>query len=119
MSTSMSEGRRTQDWINLLLAACLFISPWVIGFVADGTPARNAWIVATALAVIAIAALTAFAEWEEWLNLALGVWLMAAPWLLGFASHLEAMWTHVIFGALAFAVSAWAVWDYRHTPHAA
>lgn len=119
MSTSMIEGRRPQDWINLLLAACLFLSPWLLGFMGEAIPARNAWIVAAGLAVIAIAALTAFAEWEEWVNLALGAWLIIAPWMLGFAGHLEAMWTHVIFGVLTFAVSAWAVWDYRHTPHAA
>lgn len=118
MLTANTEGRRPQDICNLLLAALLFISPWVLGFVGDVMPAWNAWIVAVLLAVVALAALSAFAEWEEWVNLALGIWLMIAPWMLGFTSNFNAFWTHIVLGALAAAVSAWAVWDYRHEPHA-
>ncbi|WP_342358661.1 SPW repeat protein [Terrarubrum flagellatum] len=116
---SMTENRRPQDWVNLLLAVCLFLSPWVMGFAGDVAPARNAWIVAVALAVIAIAALAAFAEWEEWLNVLLGAWLVVSPWLLGFTAAAPILWTHVIFGALIIIASGWAVWDNRHTPHTA
>lgn len=93
-----------------------FISPWAIGFA--GAPAWNAWIVGIVLAVLALAALAAFAEWEEWANLALGLWLIAAPWLLGFEANVNALWTHVILGVLAAAVSGWAIWDCRQKPHA-
>jgi hypothetical protein len=118
MANSLMEGRTTQDWINLVLAVCLFISPWVVGFVADVTPAWNAWIVGVLLGALTIAALSVFAEWEEWVNLALGLWLVVSPWLLGFAADMNAMWTHVIMGVLIAAVSAWAVWGHRNFPHA-
>ncbi len=117
MANTLMEGKRTQDWVNLVLAVCLFISPWVLGFVAETTPTWNAWIVGIALAVLAVAAISAFAEWEEWANLVLGLWLIASPWLLSFAANVNAMWTHVILGLLVAAVSAWAVWGYHH-PHA-
>jgi SPW repeat len=110
--------RKPQDWINLVLAVCLFISPWVVGFVGDTTAAWNAWIVAIVLGALAIAALSAFAEWEEWVNLIAGLWLIVSPWLLGFAADINAMWTHIIIGVLAAAVSAWAVWGHRTTPRA-
>jgi hypothetical protein len=113
-----TEGHKTQDWINLVLAVCLAISPWIMSYVGNATPAWNAWIVAAALAVIAIAALAMFAEWEEWVNLALGAWLIVAPWILGFAGDSNALMTHVGVGVLVVAVSAWAVWDYRNTSHA-
>jgi hypothetical protein len=115
---ALIEGRKPQDWVNLALAICLFVSPWVVGFAAEIQPAWNAWIVGIALGVLAVAALSAFAEWEEWANLVLGVWLIVSPWLLGFAVNVNAMWTHVIVGVLVAAVSAWAVWDYRQNPHA-
>lgn len=114
----MLEDRKPQDWINLVLAVCLFISPWVIGFMAVTMAAWNAWIVAVILGVLAIAALSAFAEWEEWLNLIAGLWLIASPWLLGFAAEVNAMWTHVIIGILVAVMSAWAVWGHRNIPHA-
>lgn len=118
MLTANTTKRRPQDFYNLALAACLFISPWILGFVDVSTPARNAWIVAVALAVVTVAAMGAFAEWEEWMCLAFGLWLIAAPWTLGFTSNVYAFRTHLVLGVLTAAVSAWAVWDYRHEPHA-
>jgi ABC-type Co2+ transport system permease subunit len=117
MLTANMDGRRPQDVFNLILAACLFISPWLLGFAGATMPARNAWIVAVVLALVAVAALSAFAEWEEWVNVVLGLWLMAAPWVLGFTDNVYAFWTHLVLGALTATVSAWAVWDYRHEPH--
>jgi len=118
MAAATTEDRKPQDWANLVLAVVLFISPWVIGFVGETMPTWNAWIVAVLIGLLAIATLSAFAEWEEWVNLGLGVWLIIAPWALGFAASMNAMWTHVVLGVLAVALSAWALWDWRHTPHA-
>ncbi|MDJ1160092.1 SPW repeat protein [Chelatococcus sp. SYSU_G07232] len=118
MATTLMEGRRPQDWVNLVLAACLFFSPWIVGFSGETMPAWNAWIVAVVFAVVTIAALSAFAEWEEWLNVVLGAWMIVSPWALGFASNMGALWTHVVLGVLTVAASGWAVWDYRHSPHA-
>jgi len=118
MAATTLKDRRPQDWVNLILAVLLFISPWVVGFTGETTPAWNAWIVAVVLGVLTIAALSAFAEWEEWVNGVLGVWLIVAPWVLGFAASVNAMWTHVVLGVLTVAMSGWALWDWRHTPHA-
>jgi hypothetical protein len=117
MAYSVTEGKKPQDWINLILGICLFLSPWALGFAGEINPAWNAWIVAAAMGAIAVVAISAFAEWEEWVNLVLGLWLIAAPWVLGFAANVNAMWTHVVVGVLAAAVSAWALWDYRHDRH--
>lgn len=114
MANSLMEGKTGQDWINLVLAVCLFISPWVIGFVADATPAWNVWVVAVLLGALAIGTLTVFAEWEEWANLVLGLWLVVSPWLLGFATNMTVTWTHLVMGVLVAAASAWAVWEHRH-----
>ena len=118
MAISFTEGKTAQDWINLVLAVCLFISPWVVGFLVETNPTLNAWIVGVVLAILALATLSVFAEWEEWANFVLGLWLIASPWVLGFATNTDAMWTHVILGVLVAAVSAWAIWGHRQAPHA-
>ncbi|NOV16101.1 hypothetical protein E5S70_08380 [Ensifer adhaerens] len=118
MAYHFMEGKRGQDWCNLALAVCLFLSPWVIGYSMETVPAWNAWIVGLALAVLAYATLSVFAEWEEWANLALGAWLVVSPWVLGYAVNMIVMWTHAVLGLLVAAVSAWAVWAHRHDPHA-
>lgn len=117
MANKLMEGKRGQDLINLILAVCLFISPWIIGFAAETTAAYNAWIIGVVLGALAVATLAVFAEWEEWVNLVLGLWLIVSPWLLGFMANADAMATHVILGVLVVVASAWAVWDVHH-PHA-
>ena len=117
MTNSVMEGKKAQDWINLVLAVVLFVSPWIMGFAAETAPAWNAWIAAIVLGVLAVATLAVFAQWEEWANLVVGLWLIVSPLLLGFAANANAMWTHVVLGALVVVVSAWAVWDERQHPH--
>ncbi|TIO10557.1 MAG: hypothetical protein E5X96_13765, partial [Mesorhizobium sp.] len=34
MASKLMEERKSKDWVILVLAICLFISPWVIGFTA-------------------------------------------------------------------------------------
>jgi site-specific recombinase len=116
---NMLDDRKPQDWINLIIAACLFISPWVVGFAGVTSPAWNAWIIAVALAIVTIIALSAAAEWEEWVNVIFGLWLIVSPWVLGFADNAGALWTHLILGVITAAVAGWAVWDFRHDRHVA
>lgn len=118
MANALFEGRKGQDWTNLALAAALFISPWALRFADMPMPARDAWAVSIALGILALFALSAFAAWQDWVRFVLGLWLVASPWLLGFAAARHAMWAHVVIGVLVAAMSAWAVWEYRHGPHA-
>lgn len=87
-------------YLAQVLAACLFVSPWVFGFAGEPMPAWNAWIVGIALGVLAVAALSAFADWKEWVSLVLGLWLVAAPWVLEFVVNENAVWIQVGLGVL-------------------
>ena len=66
------------DLYNLLLAAFLFGSPWLFGYV-NGNARVDAWATGALIALTSVGALIAFADWEEWVNLFLGVWLILAP----------------------------------------
>jgi hypothetical protein len=92
------------DWINLLLAIALFISPWVFGFAA-GVTTTNAMVGGVIIGVVAIIALVSFAQWEEWVNLVAGLGVAVSPWVIGFAGETTAVWVHVAIG-LAVAVLA-------------
>ena len=77
------------DIYNLALAAILLVCPWF--FTLTNTAARvDLWASSLAVILISVAAIAAFAKWEEWVNLILGIWLIASPWILGFA-HTRAM----------------------------
>jgi hypothetical protein len=96
---------RLCDVANLILGAILFFSPWMFGF--GGTrAAENANIAGIVIAVLAIAALAAFAVWEEWLNLIVGLWTLASPWVLGFEGTTKAMTVSVIVRVLVAVLAA-------------
>jgi hypothetical protein len=95
-----------QDWVNLVLAIWLFISPWVLNFAGQQRPSWDAWIIGAVVAILSIAALTQMQIWEEWVNLLLGAWLFISPWVLGFSSNSTISWNAWIVGVLIFLVAA-------------
>jgi hypothetical protein len=88
------------DVINLVLGAILFISPWIAGFTHEHAATRNAWIFGVLIALASIGVLVSFAEWEEWLKLIFGLWVLISPWVLGFYTTAAAMWAHVVIGII-------------------
>ena len=103
------------DLYNLLLATFLFVSPWLFAR-ANGTAAMDLRASGAAIAALSLAAMVAFANWEEWANLLLGIWLIASPWALGFA-HTRAMHFSIGVGvtvAFLAALELWLVYDASH-----
>jgi hypothetical protein len=37
-------------------------------------------------------------RWQDWTNIALGLWLLVSPWVLGFSSIAAATWNAVLLG---------------------
>jgi hypothetical protein len=114
-----------QDGANLILAVCLFFSPWILGFAmpsgAGGAAAASyaswdSWILGVVIFVVAATALFRLQAWEEWVNAVLGIWLFIAPFLLGFTGVPGAAWTHWIVGALVVIFAVWDLQSIRGTP---
>jgi len=93
------------DVVNLFLGMMLFFSPWLFHLDMD-TPAQ---VTGLLIAVLSMAALAAFAVWEEWLNLAAGLFLIVSPWLFGLQNS-EAMRLHLVIGSIVAALAAAEVW---------
>jgi hypothetical protein len=102
------------DVANLVLGAILFCSPWIFGFDA-GTVSTHAYLAGIVIAALAIAALAAFAVWEEWLNLVVGLWTLVSPWVLGFQGS-KAMTVHVVIGAAVAILAAIELWIMSQNP---
>lgn len=99
---------RWQDSVNLVLGLWLAVSPWALGFATQEAAMWNALLVGLAIAVLALAALWAFQKWHEWINAALGAWLMVSPQVLGFATLQAAMWNNAIVGLAVIALALWS-----------
>jgi len=99
---------RWQDMVNFVLGAWLFISPWVLGFSDAGVIATSAWIFGIIIVLLALAAIFAYDNWEEWVAAAIGVWVFISPWVLGAASNASILWSSLIVGALLVILALWS-----------
>jgi hypothetical protein len=94
---SMSRWRRESvlDLYSLMAGIFLFASPWLFVFTSENARI-DIWVTSALVAGTSIIAIVMFSNWEEWLNLLLGLWLIVSPWALGF-THTKAM--HISIGA--------------------
>jgi len=116
MASQKALPAHAQDWVNLVCAVLLFISPWILAFSGDVTATRAAWITGVVVAIFAVAALVQFAEWEEWISALLGLWMIVAPWVVGFSTVGVAVAAFVVLGLVVACASAAELWQIRH-PH--
>ena len=96
--------RKWEDWLTIALGAVTVISPWLTG---QTEPALLVWsAVITGLLVIAFAALqlVTLQLWEEGAEILCGVWLLAAPFNLGYGGALATL--HFVLGAAIILLAA-------------
>ncbi|SPH24372.1 hypothetical protein DEA8626_03423 [Defluviimonas aquaemixtae] len=116
-----------QDGLCLVLGVWLFLSPWLLGFAVLPAAFWNAVLFGVIIAGMAIMAIVEFRDWEEWADMAIGVWLVISPWVLGFAalsavadaSAFAATWNFVATGILTLALSAWSLRSHHDGTRAA
>lgn len=102
------------DVYNLALGVFLLVAPWLFSYAYESAKADD-WVSSAIVIASSAAALVAFAEWEEWVGIVVGLWVLASPWLLGF-QHAKAMPVNVAVGlAIAF-MSALELWLIHYDP---
>jgi hypothetical protein len=106
------------DLVTALSGLFLLIAPWLVGLGDAQTASWNAWVCGLAIGALAIAALNELYEWNEWADLALGLWTAIAPWVLGLAGIAAAMRTHMIVDLAVAALAASELWFLCSNPPA-
>lgn len=105
----MRQMKHWQDPVNALLGAWLILSPWALGVQADPLAMWNFVAVGVLLLATAVGAIFVPKAWEEWFEVALGAWLIASPWMLGFAAVEPAMQNAVISGLAVVVMALWVL----------
>jgi hypothetical protein len=101
--------RRWVDWVNVMFGVWLITSPWFFTVAGDDKAAVwSAWIVGAAIASLAFFAMYKPAVGGDTAGIILGAWLLASPWMLGFAGTPAAM-NAVIIGLLVIGYALWAM----------
>jgi heme/copper-type cytochrome/quinol oxidase subunit 4 len=110
--------RHWQDGLMLAFGIWLFLSPfWMTGY--GGFASLAAWhsyVFGVLVAGFAWSALAEPRPWKEWVQLALGIWLVVAPFVLVFyQTEPGAAWNHIILGLLIGVNALWALAAQRAT----
>lgn len=105
----MKPVKHWQDPVNASLGVWLILSPWIAGFDADQIATWNFVTVGVLLLATGVGTLLVPQAWEEWLDVALGAWLIASPWVLGFAATALATQNAVFCGLIVVAMAAWVL----------
>src|SRR4030081_900258 len=104
---------RLRDWVIALLGLWMLVSPRVLHFGAGQSDAIwCAWLVGTAILLVAAASryvVEIWSPWQDGTNDVLGLWLMVAPWALGFASHMTARTNSIVVGFFVAVLAVWAM----------
>jgi hypothetical protein len=115
----MSTRRRESvlDLYSLMVGLFLLASPWLFGF-ANESARIDIWVSSALIAATSIVAIVMFSDWEEWLNLFLGFWLIVSPWLLGFP-HTKAMHFCIGAGIIVTFMAGLELWLLKYDPQQA
>jgi hypothetical protein len=107
---TFSAPRQWEDWASWVLGFWLLLSPWTLHFEEQTAATENAVIVGFVLVLAEVVTLTAFQLWEEWINVALGAWLVVSPWLLRGVGP-AATTNFLLVGILVIALAGYEMWQ--------
>ena len=112
------------DTINLALGTFLFLSPWIFGFTSE-LARHTSWMAGATIGIVAILSIgdlfesisiPDFFETEEWINLAIGLWLAVCPWVIGMYDDTTATEVHLMVGLAVAIIAAVELWLVHGTP---
>jgi hypothetical protein len=109
-AATFTPPKQWEDWCDWALGIWLLLSPWILLFERDPAATRNSVIVGFLVVVTEAVTLSVFRVWEEWINAALGAWLIVSPWVLPIADR-SAKANFVIAGILIAGLALYEVWE--------
>jgi hypothetical protein len=94
-----------EDWASMAIGALILVSPWAtqtgdLGYVTLNAVAVGCLVVMAAWLEIAWLEFMIPQIWEEWVELALGLWLVVSPWVFGYSQLAVPTLVHIILGSL-------------------
>lgn len=105
----MMQMKHWQDPANALLGAWLILSPWALAFQDNTAAMANGVVVGLALVAAAMGAIFVPRAWEEWTEGALGLWMIASPWVLAFSSLYAVTVSAVVTGIVIVVLALWVL----------
>jgi hypothetical protein len=88
-----------EDLVSMCLGALIVLTAWMVGDVGSQTVAANATIVGILVLALGASEFLDLRRWEEGLETACGLWLIASPFIFGYADAGTLRYWHFVLGA--------------------
>jgi hypothetical protein len=88
-----------EDCVSMGLGVLVILSSWILGDVGSQTVAANAVIIGLFVLALGAAEFLDLRRWEEGLETACGLWLIASPFIFGYADAGALRYWHFVLGA--------------------
>ncbi len=102
-------------WITALLGLVMGVAPWTFNYTNNNNALWASIIIGAAIVLVSLykAVVQDSAYWEYWVVGLAGVVAVAAPFVLGFNTLTEALWTLIVAGVLVVLISGYEVFFVR------
>lgn len=108
--------RSWEDLAGMLLGVLIGFSPWLSGQQPDQIVIWNAFLIGVLVLGLAQLEFISLQRWAESGEIACGLWLMASPFLLGYAEAGMLRYWHFVLGAIVVLLAALELWqDWKPT----
>ncbi|HUD44658.1 MAG TPA: SPW repeat protein [Patescibacteria group bacterium] len=99
---------RTANIITLVAAIWLILAPSILGYSLNAAKMNDIWL-GIIVGILSIVRLISPLRniWVSWINVVGGVWLIIAPFVLGYSGR-ASMWNDIILGLI---VAVFAIWS--------
>ena len=106
--------RSWEDWFGMLIGVLIGISPWLAEQQSDPAVMWNAVLVGALVLVLAQLEYVSLQRWEEIGEIIVGLWLIASPFIFGYAEAGLLRYWHFVLGAIIALLATWELWqDWR------
>jgi len=105
--------REWQDWLGVVLGVLILVSPFMVEERVAGMAILNAVVVGLVVTINSQFEILGPTVWEEIVNAACGVWMIASPLVFGYSGTGQVRLWHFVLGALIAAVAAIELWQDR------
>ena len=95
-----------EDCLSMILGVLIMLTAWIVADAGGQAIASNAVIVGILVLALGASEFLDLRRWEEWLELACGAWLIASPFILGYADAGALRYMHFVLGAFVVLLAA-------------
>lgn len=102
---------QTASGLDILAGIWLLLSPFILGFAGEPAALWNNVIFGLIVAILAGSRVTGEGyktTWPSWVSFVIGLWLLIAPYMLGYAFIPAALWNSIILGLVIAVLALWS-----------